>query len=269
MSTIHPFHRSRPGRETLICLHASGSAARQWSGMGAALSASFQVVAPELLGYRDEPPWPAGTPVSLDDEAAALAPLLQGHGVHLLGHSYGAAVALQMALLWPGRVKSLTLYEPVRFAVLAHDRGSSAGFEDIVGVGRRIGQDVLAGATAAAAERFVDYWSGEGTWRQMPVRRQQGLAERMTKVRAEFEALFADRVPLSAYRALAMPVHLIGGTASPAPARQVLRLLAGQMPHARFTTLQGLGHMGPIDAPQRVLAALGLPAQDVFQPRAA
>ena len=269
MSTIHPLYRSRPVRETLICLHASGSSARQWTGMSAALSASYRVVAPELLGYRDEPPWPAGRPVSLDDEAAALAPLLLANGVHLLGHSYGATVALQMALLWPERVKSLTLYEPVRFAVLAHDRGSSAGFEDIVGVGRRIGQDVLAGATATASERFVDYWSGEGTWRQMPARRQQGLVARMPKVRAEFEALFADRVPLSAYRALAVSVHPIGGTAPPAPARQVLRLLAGQMTQARLTALQGLGHMGPIDAPQRVLAALGLSAQEVFQPQAA
>ena len=36
--------------------------------------------------------------------------------VDFLGHSFGAVLALAFAVKWPGRVRSLILYEPVLFA---------------------------------------------------------------------------------------------------------------------------------------------------------
>jgi pimeloyl-ACP methyl ester carboxylesterase len=156
-------------------------------------------------------------------------------------------------------VKGLVLYEPVRFALLMRNPTTAATGESIVGVGRRIGMQVLSGALHAAAERFVDYWSGEGAWGRMTPRRQLALARRMPKVQAEFEALFADRTPAAAYHALAMPAHLIGGADSPLPARQVLDVLQAHLPCATRTTLAGLGHMAPVEAPHRVLSALGVP----------
>jgi pimeloyl-ACP methyl ester carboxylesterase len=262
MSTVHPFAPRTPARETLICLHSSGSSGRQWAPIAVALSSRFEVITPDLLGYAGTRPWPAGTPASIEDEAVALAPLLNAGGVHLFGHSYGGAVALQIALRWPERVKSLTLYEPVRFALLFRDPQTAAAGESIVGVGRRIGLEVLSGALETAAARFVDYWSGAGTWQQLAPRSRRVLAGRMRKVQAEFEALFADRVPAVAYAALAMPVHLMGGSRSPLPARQVLDVLAANCRHARRTTLAGLGHMGPVDAPQRILDAFDAPIRE-------
>ncbi|MET1081795.1 MAG: alpha/beta hydrolase, partial [Burkholderiales bacterium] len=190
------------------------------------------------------------------DEAERLAPHVPAGGVDVFGHSYGAAVALQVALRWPERVRSLTLYEPVRFALLFGDSCTQTAGEWIAGIGHRIGLDVLSGNVRVAAERFVDYWSGGGTWTAMAPRQQHALAERMPKVHAEFVALFADRVPASAYRALAMPVHLLGGSRSPLPARMVLDVLAKAVPRATRTTLAGLGHMAPVTDPQRVAAGL-------------
>lgn len=269
MSNVHTIASRAAARERVLCLHGSASSGRQWEPMLAAWAPRFEVLTPDLLGYGAAGRWPTGTPVSLDAEAKALAPLLQRQPVHLFGHSYGAAVALQIALRWPERVSSLTLYEPVRFALLLRNASTQEAAEAIVGVGRRIGMEVLSGRWHVAAQRFVDYWSGDGTWRRLSERRQLALAERMPKVQAEFEALFADRVPAAAYRGLAMPVQLIGGSRSPLPVRQVLDVLSPQMPHAARLTLAGLGHMGPVDAAPRVLAALAhLPAATEL-PRAA
>ena len=242
--------------ETVLCLHSSASSGRQWAPIAAALSPRFCVEMPDLLGYAGEQRWPIGASTSLDAEAQALAPLLSSAGVHLLGHSYGGSIALQIALRWPERVKSLTLYEPVRFGLLQRNRATAAADEAIVDVARHVGTRVLVGALHAAAEHFVDYWSGDGAWQALSSRRRQALAERMPKVHAEFEALFADRVPPAAYRELAMPVHLIGGTRSPPPALQVLDVLAAQLPQATRTSLAGVGHMGPVESPRQILAAL-------------
>jgi pimeloyl-ACP methyl ester carboxylesterase len=248
--------RHAPSAETLLCLHCSGSSARQWDPIAAALAPRFSVVSPELLGYGDRGGWPAGAEVTLDDEAAALRRWIGREGVHLFGHSYGGAVALQIALRWPALVRSLVLYEPVRFALLSRDPRTAEDGAAIVAVGRRIGADVARGALDEAAGRFVDYWSGDGAWQRLAPRRRQALAQRMPKVRAEFEALFADPVPAEEYGRLAMPVRLIGGSRSPRPARRVLDLLAERLPQATRVVLDGVGHMGPIEAPHRVLAAL-------------
>lgn len=243
-----------PG-ETLLCLHSSGSSGRQWAALRPLLAPRLQVLSPDLLGYGAAAQWPAGQTVSLDEEAERLRPLL-GTGAHLFGHSYGGAVALQMALRWPRQVKSLTLFEPVRFALLRHDPATAAAAEAIVAVGRRIGMEAMSGALHAAARRFVDYWSGDGAWSALAAPRRDALAARMPKVRAEFEALFADPVPASAYRTLHMPVHLMGADRSPLPARQVLALLSGVLPQASGVTLRGVGHMAPVTHPGRVAAHL-------------
>jgi pimeloyl-ACP methyl ester carboxylesterase len=258
MSTFPAPSRPQLQRESVICLHSSGASGRQWDALAGPLSAQFEVVTPDLLGYGSRAAWPIGVPASLTDEAQALAPLLDARpgGVHLFGHSYGGAVALQIALRWPSRVKSLTLYEPVRFAVLFGDPETAEVGDDIVRMGRRIGMSVLSGRLHAAAALFVDYWSGDGTWDTMTPGRQDALAARMPKVHAEFESLFADRVPLAAYSRLDMPVHLMRGDRSPLPARMAAVRLGWQLPNAEVKTLHGLGHMGPVTHPAQVARAL-------------
>ena len=266
MSSFHSLPSARTGRPGVLCLHCSGSSGRQWRSLTAPLAARFDIHTPDLLGYATPGGWAAGARVTLDDEAERLSGLLADAvgAVHLPGHSYGGAVALQMALRWPERVASLTLYEPVRFALLL---GPTVGSVDkavdtadaryqIVTTGNRFALAVLSGRLDEAAEMFANYWGGPGTWAAMDARRRQLQRALMPKVHAEFQALFSDRVPASAYEGLAMPVRLIGGTNSPLPARAVMRQLAAWLPRASTVTVVGLNHMGPINAPERVRAHL-------------
>ena len=108
------------------------------------------------------------------------------------------------------------------------------------------------GRKTAAARVFVDYWSGAGTWAAMDAGRRERLAPQMTKVGAEFLAAFADPLPLEAWRALAMPVLLLGGETSPAPVRAINALLASVLPRSASVTLPGVGHMGPMTHPAEV-----------------
>ena len=63
------------------------------------------------------PPLPRG---DFESEAPAIA-LLLGDGAHLVGHSYGAVIALYAAALRPEAVRSLTVSEPGCLRVAAGD----------------------------------------------------------------------------------------------------------------------------------------------------
>jgi pimeloyl-ACP methyl ester carboxylesterase len=245
-------------RPCVIALHSSASGPRQWEPWRALVPAAVDFVAPALIGYDDEGGgWRAATPVTLAEEALRLAPLLERApgGMHLLGHSYGAAVALELALRWPARVHSLTLYEPVRFGLLQAP-GARSLHAEALGLGHAVAALVRGQRLHEAAERFVDYWSGPGAWAACGGRRRAGIAQAMPKVAEEFGALFADQVPAQAWSRLAMPVRLLAGSASPAPVQRIAELLAQVCPHSTLQRLEGLGHMGPVQAPARVAAAV-------------
>lgn len=244
---------SGPGPTVLVALHSSGAGGRQWHGWRGLLPAAVELRTPDLLGYGVAG-WADDATATLDAEAQALHDSIAAvpGGVHLLGHSYGGAVALQIALRWPHLVRSLTLYEPVRFALL---RDAEPGlWRSIVAVGREIGALARAGRLDDSAARFVDYWARAGAWQALPPQRRQAVAARMPKVCAEFEALFGDAEPDAAWRALRVPVRVLAGTRSPRPAQRVAERLMQLVPGAVLVRLDGLGHLGPIEDAARVAA---------------
>ncbi len=239
---------ARPAAKATLCLHCSTGSSRQWASLAAALGDGRRVIAPDLLGYGDNPPWPRGQPVSLDDEVSRLMPLLecQDEPVDVVGHSFGAAVALKLALLRPHRVRSLCVYEPVLFGLLREDAASDAARAQIHAISTRVDRALTRGAIEAAAALFIDFWSGDGAWKSMPQSRRDGVRARIEKVRADFEALFTEQITLAALRRLHVPVLCLSGKRSPAVARRVADLLTSTLPDVRSRRFVQAGHMGPV-----------------------
>jgi pimeloyl-ACP methyl ester carboxylesterase len=236
----------------VVAIHCSASSPRQWKAYGELLDPGVEFHAPRLLGYGNEDvEWVSGSPVTLEAEARHLLPALQAAGqpAHLVAHSYGGAVAIQAALLWPSLVRSLTVYEPTLFHLLEQDSRSVVQAEEIRGVARRLALLSLSGRRAEAAELFVDYWSGPGSWVCLPGMRRDDIASRMAKVRAEFEALFHSRLDLRKLQQAGVPVRVLHGDASPPPAQRVARLLREQLPSAEVIALRGQRHMAPVQDP--------------------
>jgi len=108
--------------------------------------------------------------MSLDDEVALLQPVFRtaGDRFHLIGHSYGGAIALKAALSYQDRLISLVVYEPVLFSVLRANAPQSDAAREIVAVRDDTIRLVEQGDFHASAERFVDYWTGDGAWASIP-----------------------------------------------------------------------------------------------------
>jgi pimeloyl-ACP methyl ester carboxylesterase len=243
---------------SVVCLHASASSGRQWQALGRRLAGRYRVLSPDLYGAGDSPPWPAERQPTLTDEVALLEPVFEAAGepVHLVGHSYGGAVAARAALTYPGRFRSLVLIEPVLFGLLlAQDPGQSAARE-VVAVCQHTRIAVKLGALDSAARRFIDYWMGPGAWAGMPPHRQAAAARAMRTVSSEWSAIFAETTPLAAYASLNLPTLYVVGGKSPVSTRAVTRLLTQALPHVTMAELADVGHMAPITHPDLVSAAI-------------
>jgi pimeloyl-ACP methyl ester carboxylesterase len=232
----------------VICLHSSAGSARQWAPLLEALGTGFRTAAPDLLGYGSRSNWAYERALSLDDEARQIEPLIaaEDDGVHLVGHSYGGAVALHLALRNPQRVRSVSLYEPVLFNLLHEDTASRYAAVEISSVRIAVRRAVYSGRAEHAAQMFVDYWSGPGAWDTLPEKRRHPIVARMRKVDAEFDAVFYNATSLFAYRRLAVPVLAMVGEMTRRPPRRILDLLGTVLPDVTRQEIAGAGHLGPL-----------------------
>ncbi len=219
----------------ILYLHSSMSDSRQWL----ALNRDWPGILQDLLGYGGAHAMPTEGEFRLAREVAEFA--LPGP-VHVCGHSYGAATALHLAASQPKLVKSLCLYEPVAFSVLAKDSPERQEAELLAS---RMAK--LSAHDGAAA--FVNYWNGQEVFSTMPVRLQDRLANQAFAVIRNFEALINEPTDPALIQ---VPVRLMVGRQSPASSQAVAAELARRLPQAEVVEVDA-GHMGPIQAPERVL----------------
>ncbi|HEX6320287.1 MAG TPA: alpha/beta hydrolase [Burkholderiales bacterium] len=253
-----PYFREAGSGPAVVCLHSNASTSGQWRALMERLSGRFRVIAVDAYGAGRSPDWPAGTPGWLDDEIALLQPVLEAIDgqFHLVGHSYGAAIALKAALRNPGRVKSMALYEPTLFALLLARDANHPAAQGIRDTARDAAAAVARGDLHAAGERFIDYWMGAGAWAAMPEARRAAVAPSMRGIAYWAHALMNEPTPLSAFARLEVPVLYLVGGRSPASSRGVFALLKETLPRVRIVQFDDLGHMGPVTHPERVNPAI-------------
>jgi pimeloyl-ACP methyl ester carboxylesterase len=257
---------SGAGRLTVVLLHSSMSSKAQWRGLVDTMRCACRVIAPDLLGYGAAPLPADGAGFGLDTEVQRLLALLQLRvpqgPLHLVGHSYGGAVALRLALALGARVQGLTLYEPTAFHAVPAPHLRQLDEVRAVAAALRAAGDGVRGAPAVA--RFIDFWNEPGSYAALPPARQAAFVALAPKVRLDFQALFDPRLSGDDYRRLAVPVHLVGGRHSPGCARAVLAALSAVLPDSELVTLSA-GHMGPVTHPAVVnpelLASVGASAR--------
>jgi pimeloyl-ACP methyl ester carboxylesterase len=183
----------------------------------------------------------------LADDAALIEPLLNASGgVHMVGHSYGGAVALQAALQYPHRVRSVAVYEPVLFPVLsAFNRRDRAATEVRIAADS-IRSWLARGMAERSAQRFVDFWSGNGSWDALPETHREMIARRMPSVATHFDAVYRDSPSLRELAELQVPALFLTGARTRLTTRRIGELLQFALPDATHERLEGMGHMGPV-----------------------
>jgi pimeloyl-ACP methyl ester carboxylesterase len=252
MTQVVPFFKEAGNGPTVLCLHSNASHSGQWRGLMDQLSDRFRVVAVDSWGSGRTAEWPSDRVIRLADEVELLQPLLDSASgpLHLVGHSYGAAVALKAALLHPGRFATLALYEPTLFAIV--DRNTPRDVDGIRSAVRAGAERLDAGDGDGAARAFIDFWMGEGSWERTPPERKPAVVQSGRNLRRWAHALMTEPATPADLRGITAPVLVMTGGRSPRSSLSVAELLCTILPDARQVRFDQLGHMGPVTHPEPV-----------------
>ena len=112
---LHFWDWGNKGKPNLILVHGGMDHARSWDRVAEAFRDDFRVLAPDLRGHGDSN-WAPGAIYSVAEyvlDLSALADIVGGFPLYLIGHSLGAAVVLQYAGIYADRVRKLIAIEGV------------------------------------------------------------------------------------------------------------------------------------------------------------
>jgi pimeloyl-ACP methyl ester carboxylesterase len=101
------------GKPVMILVHGGLDHARSWDWVAKALRQDFHVYALDLRGHGNSA-WAPGALYSVAEhvlDLSALADIVKGFPIHIVGHSLGAVVTLVYAGIYPDRVKKLVVIE--------------------------------------------------------------------------------------------------------------------------------------------------------------
>jgi pimeloyl-ACP methyl ester carboxylesterase len=230
----------------VVALHCSLGSGRQWAPLVAALAHRHRVITPDISGYGDGA-LAAHAAATLADEVEFLQDRLAAlkGPIHLVGHSYGGAIAFQIATAsrLAARVRSLTLIEPILPAVLLEQGRDRHLYEHFARLANRVCAALWNNDTPRALDHFLTFWNGEGAVARLSEPALARMAQNAHKLTADFTAGFAATGVLDVARLLTVPVLLFSGGLSPFVTQRVVGRLASSITNARAIHLPSAGHM--------------------------
>lgn len=241
------------GPRRALAIHCSLAHSGSWRPLAREVSGALTLTTFDLPGHGQSGDWEGHGEIQAVSTAMA-ADFLEGP-TDIIGHSFGATVALRLAVERPDLVRSLILYEPVFFAVALQDHPElRAGHLAEMAA---YSQGMAAGDFYRAAEGFTRVWGDGRGWEALPEAARAAMAAQIPLIEAAAGALYDDAGGMLASRALervAVPVLLMEGSASRPIIAAINAGLAARLPDACRVVVEGAGHMGPITHPEVVAA---------------
>jgi len=227
----------------VILLHSSLSSARQWLPLVSLLKNTHTMINIDILGYGKSEKVIDEKHYNLNVETARIQKvideLIPSQEYHLVGHSYGGAIALKLAVESPKKILSLTLYEPVAFHLFeqgSDERKQANLFAEKVNI-----DDKYQSATV-----FTDFWNKKGFFKSLPQKMKDYMAADMHKVSLDFQGLMSEEYNESDLQHILCDTLLLSGKFSPKLSHSLIRKIANAMRNVKQITFDA-GHMGPIE----------------------
>jgi pimeloyl-ACP methyl ester carboxylesterase len=215
----------------VLCVHGSVVGAALTFRKQRPLAERWSLIIPNRPGFGSSPPLER---LDFEAEAPLFAELL-GDGAHLVGHSYGAVIALLAAALRPEAVRSLTVSEPGSLRI-------AAGHPEVDEMIRN-GERLFRERDSIPPEVFLRFFrSGAGSARSTPEELPESLARGVELLRSERPSWEVE-VPVEGLRRAGFPILVISGDHS--AAFEAVCDALGERLGAERAVIPGRGHSVP------------------------
>lgn len=242
----------------LVLLHAGGSSGRQWTKTASRLSDGFRVIAPDLWGFGLTEGWTGAERLTHDHQADLVARVIEearSGPAHLVGHSYGGATALRLALRRTELVKTLVLIEPI-VTTLLKLAGEDGTFREYYDMAQAFLRNAAAGKLEEAWRGFLDYRNGPGAWSALPAAAKDRFVAVTESTVAGFHSNLNNPTSLDDVRRVRLPTLIMCGEKTTRPDRRVTEILRENMPGSRYLVIPGAEHMLPLTHPEPIAHAV-------------
>jgi pimeloyl-ACP methyl ester carboxylesterase len=232
--------------DAILGVHGGGSSAALWVDAARELAAHGRAIVYDRRGSsRSERPGPYATNVHEQAaDAAALIDALAASPAVVIGRSYGGAIAIDLALRYPDRVRALALLEGDIPSV------SATAAREVAEITERL----LAGDERSAGERLMREVFGDEGWEGLPEEVRAILTANSPALVAELRGGYPD-VTVSQLATIAQPTLFVGARDSVFDYAETAQVVATAMPASRVEWVDGGHAINP--AHPVVLAFLG------------
>ena len=251
--TLHTHTHLFEGAERrALAIHCTLGHSGAWRGVAAALEDDLSLLAVDLPSHGKSGVWDRTG--NLHDVATDMVRGVMDGPMDLIGHSFGATVALRIAVETPELVRSLTMMEPVYFAAAFAEKPEL--MEAYKSNSFALNAAFETGDEREAARVFHHDW-GDGTrWEDLPARMQDHMARLVHYVPASSAFVLHDCAGLlegDRMAAASMPAVVIEGDQSPPMSAEVSIALAKRLPDIERVVIKGAGHMLPLTHPESLV----------------
>jgi pimeloyl-ACP methyl ester carboxylesterase len=236
---------------TVILIHGSVSDYREWSTLVSALSKHFHVIAYSRRYHSPNPAPGADADAGLDLQVDDLFKMMRATGVasaHLVGHSYGGAVALAFTLEHPEMVKSLVLGEPAVNGVLSKTPDNDSVMKESQEIRARMKEVFATGTPEQIVKTYATHVAPGDFEKAIPEERTMLLAN-VAAFQLDFNS---RRAPLTCddVKKITIPVLVLAGDHSPMGLQRIAETTAACITGARFAKIPNATHWMQLDQPQ-------------------
>jgi 3-oxoadipate enol-lactonase len=226
----------------LVLLHEMGGALESWDEVIAQLGAGYRILAHDLRGFGLSEKMRGSLLFAdlADDTAGLIRHYFRDEKVWIAGCAVGAAVGLQLAASMPGLVAGIVAFAPATGVPEADRPVALARIAALEGGG-------LRAFFPEVSERQFPV-----RFRTDPRRVQQFHLRRLVCDAQSYAAVWRAMLVCDLEERLDQikcPVTVVAGSLDTTRSPERLKVLAGRIPGARFTTIES-GHAIPVIAPE-------------------
>ena len=230
--------------QRVVMVHGSPGGPRSWSAVQRALherDTGIEVATPTLPGHA-RGDLPADPALTLEDRGRELVGAVRAGDtpVVLVGHSFGAVVALAAMLDAPELIERAVLLEPV--AVYALPWGGDPDLDRLATITLEGYLNQVERGDPDAVATMIDFWFAPGAYAALPDKLRSFFAAGAPANARDGRAVLDYRPGPDAFAGCPMPVTIVVGTRSPAASAQLCRNLAAALPAGRVIELAGANH---------------------------